>query len=287
MHGLVQRLRYRTIWISDIQLGTRGCKAEYLHDFLRNTESETLYLVGDIFDAWRLRRSWYRPQAHNDVVRKLLRKARNGTRLIYLTDNHDEALRHYAGMHFGGVRVVNERLHATADGRRLLVVHGDRFDGIVRYARWLALLGDWAYSLAPWINHWFNVIRRQLGFGYWSLSAYLKNKVKNAVGFIENYAQAMIAEARRRGAQGVACGGAIRGSSSPAPRRATSWRATSPRPTSSSFPAAPTPSAWSCSRRWPAACRSPPSRRRGRSTWSTGRRSGAWTRTSRRPPAAP
>jgi len=287
MHGLVQRLRYRTIWISDIQLGTRGCKAEYLHDFLRNTESETLYLVGDIFDAWRLRRSWYRPQAHNDVVRKLLRKARNGTRLIYLTDNHDEALRHYAGMHFGGVRVVNERLHATADGRRLLVVHGDRFDGIVRYARWLALLGDWAYSLAPWINHWFNVIRRQLGFGYWSLSAYLKNKVKNAVRFIETYEQAMIAEARRRGAQGVVCCGAIRGSSSPAPRRATSWRATSPRPTSSSFPAAPTPSAWSCSRRWPAACQSPPSRRRGRSTWSTGRRSGAWTRTSRRPPAAP
>ena len=287
MHGLVQRLRYRTIWISDIQLGTRGCKAEYLHDFLRNTESETLYLVGDIFDAWRLRRSWYRPQAHNDVVRKLLRKARNGTRLIYLTDNHDEALRHYAGMHFGGVRVVNERLHATADGRRLLVVHGDRFDGIVRYARWLALLGDWAYSLAPWINHWFNVIRRQLGFGYWSLSAYLKNKVKNAVRFIETYEQAMIAEARRRGAQGVVCCGAIRGSSSPAPRRATSWRATSPRPTSSSFPAAPTPSAWSSSRRWPAACQSPPSRCRGRSTWSTGRRSGAWTRTSRRPPAAP
>jgi hypothetical protein len=143
--------------------------------------------------------------------------------------------------------VVNEMLHATADGRRLLVVHGDQFDGIVRYARWLALLGDWAYNLALWINHWFNVIRRQLGFGYWSLSAYLKNKVKNAVRFIENYEQAMIAEARRRCAP--ACGGAIRGSSSPAPRRARTWRATSPRPTSSSSRAAPTPSAWSCSRR--------------------------------------
>jgi len=206
MHGTVPRPRYRTIWVSDIHLGTRGCKAEYLLDFLRHTDSETLYLVGDIFDAWRLRRSWYWPQTHNDVVQKLLRKARKGTRLIYLTGNHDEVLRQYTGMHFGGVLVVNEMLHETADGRRLLVTHGDQFDGIVRYARWLALLGDWAYNLALWGNHWLNLIRRHLGFGYWSLSAYLKNKVKNAVKFIENYEQAMIEEARRRGAQGVVCG---------------------------------------------------------------------------------
>ncbi|MGB1547369.1 MAG: UDP-2,3-diacylglucosamine diphosphatase, partial [Alphaproteobacteria bacterium] len=167
---------------------------------------EYLYLVGDIFDGWRLKRSWYWPQAHNDVVQKLLRKARKGTHLIYVPGNHDEILRDYVGQHFGGVQVHKDIVHTTANGRRLLVIHGDQFDGIVRYSRWLALLGDEAYDWAIAINHWFNVARRHLGFGYWSLSALLKNKVKNAVKFIENYEQAVIEEVRRRELDGVICG---------------------------------------------------------------------------------
>ncbi len=206
MYGKVQAVRYRTIWISDIHLGTRGCQADYLLDFLRCSESDYLYLVGDIVDGWRLKKSWYWAQSHNDVVQKLLRKARKGTRVIYVPGNHDEALRDYAGVHFGGVFVTPEIVHVTADGRRLLVMHGDQFDGVIRYAKWLAYLGDRAYNLAIAANHWFNLARRQLGFGYWSLSAYLKNKVKNAVQFIDNFEAAVAAEARRRRVDGVVCG---------------------------------------------------------------------------------
>ena len=206
MHDIIKRPKYRAIWISDIHLGTRGCKAEFLLDFLKCTESEYLYLVGDIFDGWRLKQAWYWPQSHNDVVQKLLRKARKGTKLIYVPGNHDEILRQYTGRHFGGVDVVREAIHVTADGRRLLIIHGDQFDGVVRYARWLALLGDWAYGLALSLNHWFNLTRRRFGLGYWSLSAYLKIKVKNAVKFIENYELAVIEEARKRAVDGVVCG---------------------------------------------------------------------------------
>jgi UDP-2,3-diacylglucosamine pyrophosphatase LpxH len=198
--------RFRTVFISDIHLGTRGCKADYLLDFLRNTDCETLYLVGDIFDGWRLKRTWYWPQAHNDVVQKLLRKVRKGMRLVYVPGNHDEVLRGYLGMHFGGVEVTKEAIHETADGKRLLVIHGDEFDGVVKYARWLALLGDWAYVTMLQVNTWFNFLRRKLGFGYWSLSAYLKHRVKNAVQFISNFEEAVVAEARRQGVDGVVCG---------------------------------------------------------------------------------
>jgi UDP-2,3-diacylglucosamine pyrophosphatase LpxH len=198
--------RYRTIWLSDIHLGTRGCKADFLLDFLRHTESDTLYLVGDIVDGWRLKRSWYWPQAHNDVVQKLLRKARKGTRIVYVPGNHDEWLRDYASIVLGGVVVQSEAVHQTADGRRLLIIHGDAFDGVVAYARWLALLGDGAYTVALWLNNHFNRIRRRLGYPYWSLSAYLKGKVKNAVEYIGNFAAAVTEEARRRGVDGVICG---------------------------------------------------------------------------------
>ncbi|WP_299619811.1 UDP-2,3-diacylglucosamine diphosphatase [Pelagibius sp.] len=198
--------RYRSIFISDIHLGTRGCKADYLLDFLKNTECETLYLVGDIFDGWRLKRNWYWPQAHNDVVQKLLRKVRKGMRLVYVPGNHDEVLRDYLGMHFGGVEVIKEVIHETADGKRMLVIHGDEFDGIVKYARWLALLGDWAYVTMLQVNTVFNYLRRKLGFGYWSLSAYLKHRVKNAVQFISNFEDAVVAEAKRHKVDGVICG---------------------------------------------------------------------------------
>jgi UDP-2,3-diacylglucosamine pyrophosphatase LpxH len=198
--------RYRTIWISDIHLGTRGCKAEFLLDFLRETESETLYLVGDIVDGWRLKRSWYWPQLHNDVVQKLLRKARKGTRVVYIPGNHDELLRRFLEINIGQIEVVSEAVHVTADGRRLLVLHGDEFDAVVRYARWLAFLGDWAYNLALAANYWINVLRRRLGLSYWSLSAYLKQRVKNAVEYISRFELAVAEAAAKRGADGVVCG---------------------------------------------------------------------------------
>jgi UDP-2,3-diacylglucosamine pyrophosphatase LpxH len=197
---------YRSIWISDIHLGTRGCKADFLLDFLKHNESDYLYLVGDIIDCWRLRRSWYWHQAHNDVVQKLLRKARKGTHVVYVPGNHDEPLRDYTQMQFGGVTILEETIHVTADGRRLLVLHGDKFDGIVKYARWLAVLGDRAYSMILELNHWYNLARRRLGYPYWSLSAYIKGRVKDAVRYIEDFELAIAEEARKRGVDGVVCG---------------------------------------------------------------------------------
>lgn len=197
---------YRAIWISDVHLGTRGCKAEFLLDFLKNTESEYLYLVGDMIDGWRLKRSWYWPQAHNDVVQKLLRKARKGTKVIYVPGNHDEFARDYTDFHFGDVEVLDEAIHTGLDGRRYLIMHGDQFDGVVQYAKWLAHLGDHAYTLALTLNHWFNWVRRKMGYPYWSLSAYLKHRVKNAVQFIANFEEAMAEMARKRGVDGVVCG---------------------------------------------------------------------------------
>jgi len=197
---------YRTIWISDIHLGTRGCKAEFLLDFLRHNESDTLYLVGDIVDGWRLSKSWYWAQSHNDVIQKILRKARKGTEVFYIPGNHDEWLRDYVELQLGGVLLIAEAIHHTADGRRLLVVHGDAYDGVVRYARWLALMGDRAYDGALRLNHVFNLLRRRFGYPYWSLSAYLKAKVKNAVQFASDYANAIAAEARVRQCDGVVCG---------------------------------------------------------------------------------
>ncbi len=198
--------RYRTVFISDVHLGTRGCQAELLLDFIKHMDCESLFLVGDIIDGWRLKGGWYWPQAHNDVVQKVLRMARKGVKVTYVPGNHDEFARAYCGMTFGDVRVVQDAIHETADGRRLLIVHGDHFDGVVQYATWLSLLGDWAYAIVLELNTWFNRIRRRLGFGYWSLSAYLKGKVKNAVQFIADFEAAVAEEARRRGVDGVVCG---------------------------------------------------------------------------------
>ena len=197
---------YRALFLSDVHLGTRGCQAELLVDFLRYHDAETVYLVGDIVDGWRMRRSWYWPQSHNDVVQKLLRKGRKGTRIVYLPGNHDEFLRDYLGSHFGGVEVVDRVVHEGADGRRMLVIHGDQFDVVVRNARWLAFFGDGAYTLALALNTVFNMVRRRLGFSYWSLSAWAKLKVKNAVSFIGSFERTLAAEAQRCGADGVVCG---------------------------------------------------------------------------------
>ncbi|MCK9540664.1 MAG: UDP-2,3-diacylglucosamine diphosphatase [Novosphingobium sp.] len=200
------RRRYRTVWISDLHLGTRGCNARLLTDFLRAIECETLYLVGDIVDGWRLRKGWYWPDEHNEVVRHILKMAHRGTRVVFIAGNHDEMLRDYAGMTFGGVEIALEAIHETADGRRLLVTHGDSFDGVVLYARWLAFLGDKAYGLLLRANIVFNAVRRRLKMPYWSLSAFLKKKVKNAVQYIGSYEEAVAHEALSRGLDGIVCG---------------------------------------------------------------------------------
>ena len=206
MHGLRGVSRYRTVWISDTHLGTRGCQAEYLLDFLKHVEAETLYLVGDIVDGWRLKRSWYWTQTQNDVVQEILRKSKAGTKVVYIPGNHDECLRDYTDLFFGGVLVAENAVHIGADGRRYLILHGDEFDGVVKYARWLALLGDRAYVALLALNGQVNRLRRALGLSYWSLSAYLKHKVKNAVEYISRFEEAVAEEARRRGVDGVICG---------------------------------------------------------------------------------
>ena len=199
-------LSYRTVCISDLHLGTPGCQAKALLDFLRQVDCETLYLVGDIIDGWQLRRSWYWPQAHNDVVQKILRKARKGTRVVFVPGNHDEFARRYVEHNFGGVDVVDEAVHTTADGRRLWVTHGDHFDGVIQCAKWLAYVGDWAYERTLQVNSWFNRARARLGLPYWSLSKYLKGRVKRAVSYIGDFEAAVAREARQRGLQGVVCG---------------------------------------------------------------------------------
>jgi UDP-2,3-diacylglucosamine pyrophosphatase LpxH len=197
---------YRTLFLSDVHLGSRGCQAELLLDFLKNNDAATIYLVGDMIDGWQLKNRWYWPQAHNDVVQKLLRKVRKGVRVIYLPGNHDEFARDYIGSVFGGVEVADHAYHMTVDKKRLLIVHGDQFDIVVKHARWLAFLGDWAYTFALWSNLWLNKIRRKLGFTYWSLSAWAKLKVKNAVNFIGAFEAALVEAARRHNADGVVCG---------------------------------------------------------------------------------
>ncbi|MEW6203965.1 MAG: UDP-2,3-diacylglucosamine diphosphatase [Pseudomonadota bacterium] len=198
--------KYRTIWISDIHLGTPGCQADALLHFLKHNESDTLYLVGDIIDGWQLRKSWFWPQSHNDVIQKVLRKARKGTQVVFIPGNHDEAARQFAGMTFGDIPIMENAVHVTADGKRLWVVHGDEFDQVVRYAKWLAYLGDTLYNFALTLNRVLNNIRIKLGYPYWSLSQFLKQQVKNAVNFILEFEHALIHEAKHRGYDGVVCG---------------------------------------------------------------------------------
>ena len=197
---------YKTIFISDIHLGSKACQAELLLDFLKNNDSEKLYLVGDIVDGWRLKRKWYWPQSRNDVVQKILRKARKGTEIIYVPGNHDEGLRRYIGTHFGGIEVRPTDIYEAVNGDKYLVLHGDSFDNVMLYARWLASIGDHAYDLVLRLNTVFNGLRRLMGLRYWSLSSYLKIKVKNAVQFISEFERVLANEAQKAGVQGVICG---------------------------------------------------------------------------------
>ena len=199
-------MHYRAIFISDLHLGTPGCQADALLDFLKEHTSDYLYLVGDIIDGWQLRRRWYWPQAHNDVIQKLLRKARKGTRVIYVPGNHDEFARHFLDHHFGGIEVVEQAVHKTADGRQLWVIHGDYFDAVVQQAKWLAYVGDYLYEFTLKLNRYLNNMRGRLGLPYWSLSAYLKHKVKKALNYVTDFENAVAHEAAKHGYQGVVCG---------------------------------------------------------------------------------
>ena len=202
----IRPLRFRSIFISDVHLGFRGCRAEFLLDFLHNTESEYLYLVGDIIDVWEMKNRLYWPQAHNNVIRTILGKAKRGTKVVYIPGNHDEVLRDFVDMEFGNVSIRRDCIHVTAQGKRFLVLHGDEFDSVVQCSRWLAMLGNRFYDWLLYCNRWINVFRRKLGFPYWSLAAYLKHKVKNAVQFISDFEQAVARETRRRSVDGVVCG---------------------------------------------------------------------------------
>lgn len=197
---------YRTLFISDVHLGTRSSQADALLEFLKHIDAETIYLVGDIIDFWRIKRGAVWPQSHNDVLQKILRKVRKGTRVVFIPGNHDEGIRDYAGMHFGGIEIERQAIHTMADGRRFVVLHGDEYDVVVRYARWLAFLGDRGYEFALWLNSPLNFVRRHLGLGFWSLSAYLKHRVKTAVNFIGEFEKALAEEARRQHVDGVICG---------------------------------------------------------------------------------
>ncbi|WP_084360393.1 UDP-2,3-diacylglucosamine diphosphatase [Hydrogenophaga palleronii] len=205
-HEPLERALYRAVFISDLHLGTAGCQAAPLLAFLKHHPSHTLYLVGDIIDGWQLRRKWFWPQAHNDVVQKLLRRSRKGCRVVFVPGNHDEFARQFDGHNFGGIEVANEAVHTTADGRRLWVVHGDHFDGVIQCAKWLAYVGDNAYEFTLRMNRHLNSLRARMGLPYWSLSQYLKHKVKSALNYVTDFERAVAAEARARGYQGVVCG---------------------------------------------------------------------------------
>jgi UDP-2,3-diacylglucosamine pyrophosphatase LpxH len=199
-------LRFRTIWISDVHLGTSGCQAGRLLEFLKATESETLYLVGDIVDGWQLKRRWYWHQTHNDVVQLVLKKAKKGTKVIFVPGNHDEAVRQFIGLDFGGIKIRDEMIHTCANGKRMLVLHGDRFDGVIACAKWLAYVGDSLYTMILKFNQYYNAWRARSGLPYWSLSQYLKLKVKNAVSYITSFETALAEEAKKQGVDGVICG---------------------------------------------------------------------------------
>jgi UDP-2,3-diacylglucosamine pyrophosphatase LpxH len=202
----MQPVTYRTIWLSDIHLGLKASRTEYLYDFLQHTESEYLYLVGDIIDLWKAKRGWHWPEINNRIVRLIMDKARRGTKVIYVPGNHDEFFRDYVDLYFAGIHITPRAEHVTEDGKRLLILHGDEFDAVTLNNKWVAKLGSEAYDMLIVLNHWFNWFRRKLGFGYWSLSKHIKHKVKEAVSYIGNFEQAVVHAARQHGADGVVCG---------------------------------------------------------------------------------
>jgi UDP-2,3-diacylglucosamine pyrophosphatase LpxH len=202
-----EKTHYRTIFLSDIHLGTKGCQSERLIDFLKHHSCERLYLVGDIIDGWRMSSSvinW--SQSHNNVLRRFMTLMKRGTLLIYVTGNHDEFMRSHSPLEIGNLSIVDEAIHRTADGRRLLIIHGDQFDVVTRYHRWIAWLGDIGYTLLLELNRHLNRFRQRYGYGYWSLSAWTKQRVKQAVSYIGDFEEAVAHQCRRRKLDGVVCG---------------------------------------------------------------------------------
>jgi len=207
----MKQKKCRTIWISDIHLGTKGCKAELLNHFLKSFKCENLFLVGDIIDGWRLSTfKWFWPDEHNRVIRQILRKSeKDQTNVMYIVGNHDEFLREYLEEHtfqMGNIRIANEAYYETAAGKKLWIIHGDAYDGITRHHKWVALAGDVAYNFLLWSNRWFNQIRRFLKLPYWSLSQAIKHKVKKAVSYIFEFEKTVTREAVKRRVDGVVCG---------------------------------------------------------------------------------
>lgn len=198
---------YKTIWISDLHLGSTQCQADVLLDFLRYNDSEKLYLVGDIIDFWSLSKKMYWPRDHNTVIQKILRKARHGTQVLYIPGNHDENIRDYDNYVFGDITVKNFDVHTTVDGKKLLIVHGDEYDTIARYHKWVAKLGSKGYDILIDINRFLRLIRRFFGIqSQFSLAAFIKFKVKNIVQFISDYEESIVARLKKDDLDGVVCG---------------------------------------------------------------------------------
>lgn len=200
-------IRVRSLFLSDIHLGTRACRADALLTLLRDYECEYLFLLGDIVDFWAMSRTVHWPPAHNTVVQKVLRKARHGTQVVFIPGNHDEALREYVGQAFGDILLKREHVHLAADGKRYLLIHGDEYDPITAYHRWASVLGDLSYTVLIHVNRALSLVRRKLGIaGHWSLADYAKRNVLRAVAFIGDFEQAIARTARGRGLDGVVCG---------------------------------------------------------------------------------
>ena len=197
---------YRAVFISDVHLGTKGCQAELLLDFIRHIECESLSLVGDIVDGWKLRSGWHWPQAHNDVVQKILRLARKGVNVIYVPGNHDRPIRRFCGLMLPAMQVRRRAIHTTLDGRRLLVTHGDDYDGVTHFGGLQEKFGDWLYYRILTGNRLTNQLRRRLGLRYWSLAEYLKRQSDAAERYIARFVHAGLEDARRRGLDGIVCG---------------------------------------------------------------------------------
>lgn len=198
--------KYRSIWISDTHLGSRGCKAEFLLDFLQHNHADHLYLVGDIIDGWALRKRWYWDTFHDQILHLLFERAQRGSQVTYVSGNHDEFLRPFIHHRITAISLEDEVVHTTADGRKFLVLHGDQFDGVMQFARWLAVVGDWVYERLLVVNNVYNRLRRRMGYPYWSLSAYLKHKTKSAVNFISAFEETLAKEAKKRQLDGIICG---------------------------------------------------------------------------------
>jgi len=201
-----EKQQYRTIFISDTHLGSKGAKAEFLADFLKYNHCQQLYLVGDIIDGWRLKKRIYWPQSHTNVIRRILTMSKRDTDVIYVTGNHDDFLRRYSGIDFGNIKLCDETVFSAANGDKFLVVHGDKYDSVVQTHKWLAIIGDWGYESLVVLNRYFNQLRRKFGMGYWSLSSYVKQRVKGAVSFISAYEEAVVNDCKKEGYQGVICG---------------------------------------------------------------------------------